>query len=263
MAVSGRTRLHLARVEFTEDSHQAFEGGSIVVGLRFDRAAIVDFVMPIVATPQNGASAADYEVPGSVTFDAGETEARFTFTASADDVSDPGEQVELSLGTLPEQLGANDRSDTTVSIFDGVAVRVGLPQTSYSVQEGGEVEVTVSLSRDPGREVVVPIEVTHQDGASDDDYSGVPESVTFQSGQTEATFELTATDDDGESLLLRFGDLPTRVTADEATMATVVQLNDDDAPASVTVSFEQSAYYVAEGGSVTIRATLSDDPSEY
>ena len=40
--------------------------------------------------------------------------------------------------------------------------------------------------------MTIPIDKTDQDGASDADYSGVPENVVFNSGQTEKTFTFTA-----------------------------------------------------------------------
>ena len=84
--------------------------------------------------------------------------------------------------------------------------------------EGGTVEVTVTLDVDPERTVKVPLTVTDQDGASPADYSGVPASVTFDSGEVLKTFTFSATqddvDDDGESVKLTFGTpLPARVSA--------------------------------------------------
>ena len=62
----------------------------------------------------------------------------------------------------------------------------------------------MKLSADPERTVAIPIEKTDQDGASSADYSGVPASVTFNSGDTSKSFTFTATadtlDDDGESV---------------------------------------------------------------
>ena len=56
----------------------------------------------------------------------------------------------------------------------------------------------------------------NQNGATSADYSGVPESVTFNTGETSKTFDFAATDDTisdtGESVKLTFGALPDRVT---------------------------------------------------
>ena len=57
---------------------------------------------------------------------------------------------------------------------------------------------------------------TEQNGASSADYSGVPASVTFNTGDTSKTFDFAATDDTysdtGESVKLTFGALPDRVS---------------------------------------------------
>ena len=61
---------------------------------------------------------------------------------------------------------------------------------------------------------------------------------------------------------LTFGTLPTdpvavtAVSPDEA----VISITDGDPPTSLTVNFERGSYTVAEGNSVTVTVTLSDDP---
>ena len=74
----------------------------------------------------------------------------------------------------------------------------------------------VTLSADPERTVTIPITKANQDGASSADYSGVPSSVTFDSGDTEQSFTFTAAadevDDDDESVA-EPRDLPDGVTA--------------------------------------------------
>ena len=103
---------------------------------------------------------------------------------------------------------------------DDPAVVVSFGSAAYSVIEGStvKVEVEVTLDVDPERTVTVPLTVTDQDGASPADYSGVPASVTFNSGEVLKTFIFSATqddvDDDGESVKLTFGTpLPARVSA--------------------------------------------------
>ena len=73
--------------------------------------------------------------------------------------------------------------------------------------------MTITLSADPEREVVIPLTTTEQDGATGSDYSGVPASLTFESGDTSKSFTFEATDDalddDGELVKLGFGAMPT------------------------------------------------------
>ena len=122
--------------------------------------------------------------------------------------------------------------------------------------------VRVSLSADPEREVTIPLTATPENGATDADYSGVPERITFTNGETEKTFEVVALDDDidddDESITLSFGTLPDNVEAGSPATATV-SLTDNDV--SVTVSFDQARYTAAEGGTAaTIMVRLSADP---
>ena len=66
-------------------------------------------------------------------------------------------------------------------------VTVSFKESSYRVAEGESVEVTVTLSADPERDVTVGISASGQGGATEQnntgaDYSGVPGSVTFTDG---------------------------------------------------------------------------------
>ena len=141
------------------------------------------------------------------------------------------------------------RPTVAIADDDDPQVTVSFGASTYSVAEGGTVEVTVTLDKDPERTVSIPLTTTEQDGATSADYSGVPATVSFNSGDTEKSITFSATaddvDDDGESVKLAVGTLPTGVTAG-STSETTVAITDDDDP-QVTVSFG-SAYSVAEGG---------------
>ena len=132
-------------------------------------------------------------------------------------------------------------------------------QASYSVAEGGTVQVTVTLSADPEREVTVQLTHDPQGDTGSGDYSGVPGNLVFQKGDTEKSFTFSATDDDidddGESVALGFGTMPDRVTAGATA---TVSITDDDA-AGVTVS--KSALSIDEGGSGTYTVVLSTQPA--
>ena len=181
-------------------------------------------------------------------------------------IDDDGESVKLGFGnTLPTGVSAGTTDETTVSITDDdvPSVSVSFEQSSYSVDEGDTVDVTVTLSEDPERTVTIPLTTTDQDGVSSADYSGVPANVIFVPGDTEQTFTFTADedtiDDDGESVKLGFGNtLPTGVSAGNTDEA-VVTITDDDVP-SVSVSFEQGTYTVDEGSTVPVTVTLNADP---
>ena len=222
-------------------------------------------VIPIEAANQGGATSDDYSAPSSVTFNATETSKSFTFMATEDSINDDGESVLLAFGALPGGVSAGTPNQATVSITDDdvPAVTVSFGQSAYTVAEGGTQSVTATLSADPERTVVIPIEAANEGGATTADYSGVPQNVTFEAGDTSKSFTFTAAhdtvDDDGESVKLSFGaTLPDGVSA--GTPATsAVTITDDDVP-SVTVSFGAASYTVAEGSSQTITVSLDEDP---
>ena len=186
---------------------------SVTVTLSADPERTV--VVPIATVNQGTASAADYSgVPSSVTFAAGETSQSFTFSATQDTDNDDGESVRLGFGDPARRRvsAPGRRPATTVNSItddDVPAVTVQFSQGSYTVAEGATQSVTVTLSADPERTVVVPIATVNQGTASAADYSGVPSSVTFAAGETSQSFTFSATqdtdNDDGESVRLGFG----------------------------------------------------------
>ena len=222
-------------------------------------------VIPIETTELDGATGADYSVPSSVTFNAGETSKSFVFTATHDTVDDDGERVRLSFGTPPDRVSAGTQDQTTVSITDDddPEVTVMFGKSSYTVAEGGTQSVTVTLSADPERTLIIYVETTLQGGATPADYSGVPTSVTFTSGQTSAPFSFTAfddtVDDDDESVKLGFGTMPDARVSGGVRDETTVSITDDDDPI-VTVQFGQASYLLAEGETVNVTVTLNADP---
>ena len=132
--------------------------------------------------------------------------------------------------------------------------------SSYSVQEGESVEVTVRLSQAPASPVTIPLTAKNEDGATNDDYSGVPANVVFDAGVTVATFTFRALADDviegTERVTLGFGTLPsgvnpgTRVTAD-------VSIEEDNRGVRIT----PVALEVLEGGSETYTVVLESEPT--
>ena len=233
-------------------------------------------IIPITKVKQGGAGDGDFTVPADVTFEDGETEKTFTFTAVHDTVDDDDESVKLGFDTSSlDRVEVGATPETTVSIDDDddPPVEVSFGQATYNVAESddtstpdvaeNEVEVKVKLSADPERQVIVSITASEQGGAGASDYA-VPQEVTFESGETEKTITFIANhdtvDDDNESVLLRFdtGDLPDRVSEGATNQATV-RIDDDDHP-FVEVSFERASYSVNEGSTVEVKVKLNADP---
>ena len=178
-----------------------------------------------VTVAVGGTTGTDVTVsPDTLTFLPSEWNTAKTVTVTAAQDSDADDDsvtlthTVTSTDTLYEGISA-DNVDVTVDDDEDTSVSVEFGAATYSVAESddatttetkeNEVTVTVKLSADPERTVTIPITKTDQDGASSADYSGVPASVTFNSGDTEKSFTFTATadtvDDDGESVKLTFG----------------------------------------------------------
>ena len=119
---------------------------------------------------------------------------------------------------------ANFRSAPDITVSFGAA--------QYTAAEGGAgATVTVRLSDEPTRPIVIPLTATGATGAVASDYS-VPRSVSFAADDTEQTFTVTAVDDavddDNETVTLTLGSrLPGGVSAGSPATATVT-LTDND-----------------------------------
>ena len=251
---------------FDAAAYGSDEGGSVDVTVTLGDYFEKTVTLPLTATGAGGATSADFSgVPSELVFAPGETEKTFTVELTDDDVDDDDESVTLSFGTLPSTVKTGgDHETATVAIRDDddPEVDVEFGAATYSADEGGTATVTVTLSADPERTVIIPLTATGQGGVSTADYSGVPASVTFNTGETSKTFTFRAAqddvDDDDESVKLIFGTLPDRVsegTQDETT----VSIRDDDDP-YVDVQFGAATYSADEGGTATVTVTLSADP---
>ena len=254
--------LSVSDVQAGEDAgHMVFE---VTISAANDQEATVSYA----TSDDTAAAGSDYaDTSGTLTFPANSVASQTIRVPVTDDAEDESEETftltlsQASVATLAGG-GATLAVTGTITDNDDPAVTVSFGTGSHTVDEGETVEVTVTLSADPEREVSIPLTATVQDGASDGDYSGVPGSVVFQSGETEKSFTFAATDDelddDGESVALGFGDLPVGVTAGSVASSTV-SITDNDTR-GVTVS--PTTLSVTEGGSGSYTVVLTTQPSE-
>ena len=268
MADNDGSAVTAVTVKFGAASYTTTEGGltaSVVVTLSADPERTVD--VPLDVTLAGGATPSDYTLlPASLTFLPGQTRQTFLVTAVDDSDDDDDESITIGFGGLPSGVTAASPATATVNLVDNddPAVTVQFGAASYTAREGGTAAtVVVTLSADPERTVEVPLDVTEAGGASPDDYTLVPASLTFLSGQTRQTFLVTAVDDsdndNGESIMVGFGTLPSGVTAVRSTTATVNLADNDVTP--VTVKFGAASYTAIEGGApVIVETILSADP---
>ena len=192
---------------------------------------------------------------------AGATGVRYTLTLAEQGTviqvrvsyTDGGGTEETLTSAATEAVAAADPQDEPeVLVYFGAE--------RYTAAEGGAAAmVTVRLTTAPGREVTIPLTAAPGGGATAADYT-VPAQVSFGSEETLQRFTVTATDDrvddDGETVELRFGELPPRVTASTPQTATVSIADDDTAGVAVSAG----ALTVPEGGSRTYRVVLESEP---
>ena len=233
----GETTLHITddddppvEISFEHGSYTVPEGSAQTVRVTLSEDPEREVTVLMVVTPQGGVTDADYSgVPEALVFAPGETEKTFDFIATEDTVDDDDESVRLTFGNLPPRVSIGGHGETALHIGDDddPVVTVQFEHAEYGVFEGGVVTLAVVLSADPERTVIVPLTRTNEGGAADSDYSGVPPSVTFASGETRQTFVFEALEDtdeeDGESVKLGFGTRPDRVDpgANDETTVTI------------------------------------------
>ncbi len=191
---------------------------------------------PAAGTPDHGQPILHYEYrvkAGMGSF------GNWTMVPNSDGTTTSHKFTGLTNGTLYtyELRAENVAGDGAV---DDVTVtpRVGVPVTfgaaTASVTEGGTVDVTVTLDEAPaaGVTVVVPITATAGTGLGTTEYTGVPENVTFNAGDTSKSFTVTAVQDtiveEDEELTLTLGTLPTGyVTGTNSSVVITVEANDE------------------------------------
>ena len=212
-------------VSFGAGAYKATEGGTdAMVEVKLDAAPGRSVEIPLVATRQGGASAADYSgIPASVTFGAEETSKTIDVTATVDVGGDGGESVRLEFGELPASVFAGSPAAAVVTLFDsntnqgvGFVVSFGTAQTVL-VRESSTVRHRFGVylgtrwqpgSGRPSKPVTIPLVVTHR-GATEDDHTEIPASVTFGVNEGASGFDMRAipdqTPEPDEELMITFG----------------------------------------------------------
>ena len=198
-------------------------------------------------------SGTDYTAVDAFTVTIGANESSgtgtFTLTPTNDSLAEGDETIDVTGMATDFTV-----TKAQVTLTDDVPrVQVFFAPDAYTVAEDSAVTVTVRLDVAPERLVSVPITVANQGDTTAADYSGAPTLVVFAGDETEQSFRFGASDDtvddDGESVVLGFGELPARVSAPDTTArpaSATVSITDDDTPQR-TVSFDKHLFPVTEG----------------
>ena len=269
-------------VTFGASSYTATEGGAAAtVTVALSAAPSASVTIPLTTAHLNGATAADHAgIPATVTFGTNQTVMTFTVTATDDADTDGGESVQLGFGTLPAGYAPGARRTATVTLVDNDAnliVNFGTERhTTVKVLESDTVWhrfiFSLSTSRygppngNPQQPVTIPLVVTHVGGAkAEEDYEGIPKSVTFEVGQSVTDFSMRAIPDGkrepGEGLRLDFGPLPPGVRKGTWGPYETIAFVDQVLP-GYTVLFGAEAYTATEGGAPARVSIHLNEPVE-
>ena len=175
-------------VEFRAATYEVAEGGTVLVTVGLSETPHRPLVIPVTYTNQGGAvDIADHNARNvDVSIVATATGNSISFEIFQDTIADHGESLLMSFGTdLPPGVTVGTNATATVTIIDDdPAVTVGFGAATYSVGEGDDVEVTVTLSADPMRPLTIPISAASGGSttAADADYNVPGEHQLQQRG---------------------------------------------------------------------------------
>ena len=131
-------------VSFERETYSVPEGSSVTVMVQLNGDPGHEMIVPLTTVNQGGVDNGDYSgVPGSVTFQNGDTEQYISFNAVQDNVDENGESVMLGFGPMPDGVIAGDTDETTVTIIDneplGTNGRPGAPRSTTLSSGDGKV----------------------------------------------------------------------------------------------------------------------------
>ncbi len=185
---------------------------------------------------------ADYTAQsGRLTIEKGEREATISVPVLDDTDPEGDESFAVTLSSPENAVTARGRATGTIEEDDIRDVTVSFARAAYDVSEGGTVTVTLDAAR--GGALTIPLRAEGRGGAEGGDWS-VPTSVSFGPAETSKAIAFAATDDvaddDGETVVLRFGPaLPEGVLAGSPATATVSILDNDNQTVSIRARDER------------------------
>ena len=188
-----------------------------------------------------------------------------TVTGLDDSLDDDDETIEITGSRNGVAFGS--RQTIAIEDDDWPELTVAFRQADYRVSEGEHVDLPVTLSAVPERQVTIPIEIEVAGGAEAVDYSVSPASLTFGASETDKTLRVRASNDSvvdpGEGVTLSLGTtLPERIS-EGGIAETTVAIRDTDftfAPAFAagagTAESDADTYTVSEASSA-LRLSLT------
>ena len=231
------------RASFGERNYTVREGEFIDIEVQLDQPPGRALTIPIEVLTKNGAGPNDYTIDAlEATFGASQTSDYIQIEALDDNLNDDLEYLEIRFGDLPDKVLAEDPNTTIVNLEDtdnglaNVTVRMAGGGEKH---EGGGTFLYIYLNEEQEVDVVVPLVVEHLDGATEDDYRGVPATVRIPAGEIRDGVIIDVLEDsdndDGEGIRVDFGDLPAGVREDRLHRAATYRFLDNDNVPQMTI----------------------------
>ncbi|AWO00380.1 hypothetical protein DLD77_00990 [Chitinophaga alhagiae] len=276
MALPKSWPLSKAQIGLSSATPQGLEGNNdhVIQGVTlhlengmFNLPQVVHFRVTTTGTGTGHAGAADYTVQYSkMIIPAGDYTnvdlplSNIIIHGNGTENEDKTLRIEL-LPTCSPQLQITGVTDATYTIVDDDENKVFLEPAASSLQEGGQIVVTVKLTGDPlGTDLPVTISTTPLTAKATDyelEFPSTPYTVTIPAGGSTATFTLKATPDliieNTEKLQLKasafFG-------PEERTHEVEIDIHDvtGDDPDNRVITFTAPA--TAEGSNMVVTASL-------
>ena len=218
----------------------------------------------LTITNQGGATSDDYEpISTSVTIPVGTDSHAISFNPVVDDLVETGEGVHISMSmAYPDRYFAGPSTSVTMDITD---LHIGASTVEFdrrndTVTEGDSTTVTVLRAGDLDGSYTINV----RGRASSGGYT-TNQQLVFTLGDTEKSFSFTTPDDADDqpnpNITFEFVNLPAGVTTGASDQLVLTVREDEDFPI-VRAAFDNTAYSVNEGSSITISITLNEPPQQ-
>ena len=159
-------------VSFEQATYTVTEGASRSVAVRLSSAhqGVRSVTIPVMLQTTGSASADDLTLDESVTFEAGETRKSLAFNASDDDLVEGAETATIEFGTLPDGVTDGSTSTVTLTLTDADQAQIDFTTGVAEVSEGGETQLTFTITNGVTFEVdqMIALTVTGTATAGDD-----------------------------------------------------------------------------------------------
>jgi len=195
---------------------------------------------------------AQFTVPTTVTIPAGQSYAPVTITVLDDGIVDANQQNTITASASGFQDGSVAITDINT---DQAALMLTIPDPSTPIPKGGFAIATVTLNQPSDQDLTVALTTNNPDRIY------APPTVTIPAGQTSATFDLRAIDDDlieGNQMYAMTASAP-GLTSSTLTFS----VSDTDIP-DLTLTLAQTTVSEADGSMATYgtvsRSFISDQP---